>query len=117
MNEAGSRYNARRRKEGFTVKLMRIVAEAAIVGALGFTAFGLGAGVANANPPSPGVAGIPLPQDKPHGEHGDGDGGDWGNRGDWGGGGNWGVPGSWNGGGPFGCISGPVGWGTGFICI
>jgi hypothetical protein len=27
------------------------------------------------------------------------------------------VPGGWNGGGPFGCISGPVGWGTGFICI
>jgi hypothetical protein len=98
------------------MKLMRILAEAAIVGALGFTAFGLGAGVANANPPSPGVGGMPLPQDKPHGNH-DGDGGDWGHGGDWGGGGNWGVPGSWNGGGPFGCISGPVGWGTGFICI
>ncbi|MDT5285839.1 MAG: hypothetical protein QOF88_728, partial [Mycobacterium sp.] len=28
-----------------------------------------------------------------------------------------GVPGGWNGGGPFGCISGPEGWGTGFICI
>ncbi|MDT5188570.1 MAG: hypothetical protein QOI28_821, partial [Mycobacterium sp.] len=49
------------------MKLMRILAEAAIGGALCLTAFGLGAGVANANPPSPGVAGIPLPQDKPHG--------------------------------------------------
>jgi hypothetical protein len=98
------------------MKLMRILAEAAIVGALGLTAIGLGAGVANANPPSPGVAGIPLPQDKPHGNH-DGDGGDWGDGGDGGRGGNWGVPGGWNGGGPHGCISGPVGWGTGFICI
>jgi hypothetical protein len=97
------------------MKLMRTLAEAAIVGALGLTAFGLGAGVANASPPSPGVAGITLPQDKPHGDH-DGD-GDWGDRGDWRRGGNWGVPGGWNGGGPFGCISGPVGWGTGFICI
>jgi hypothetical protein len=100
------------------MKLMKNLAEAAIVGALGLSAFGLAAGVANANPPSPGVAGMPLPQDKPHGNHdGDGDGGNWGNGGDWGRGGNWGEPGSWNGGGPFGCISGPVGWGTGFICI
>jgi hypothetical protein len=35
------------------MKLMKILAEATIAGALGFTALGLGAGVANANPPAP----------------------------------------------------------------
>jgi hypothetical protein len=101
------------------MKLMRIVAEATIAGALGFTAFGLGAGVANANPPSPVVSGAPWAQDGGHG-HGHGGcrddgcwGGNWGDRGNWGGGGDWGP--GWN--GPVGCISGPVGWGTGFICI
>jgi hypothetical protein len=99
---------------------MKILAEATIAGALGFTAFGLGAGIANANPPSPVAAGIPWPQDhEGHGGHwggggGDDNGGNWGNQGDWGGGNNWGGPG-WN--GPIGCISGPVGWGNGFLCI
>ena len=103
------------------MKLMKFLAEATIVGALGFAAFGLGAGVANANPPSPVVAGIPWAQDDGHGRGhwGCGDdgcgGGNWGDQGNWGGGGNWGAPG-WNG-GPIGCISGPVGWGTGFLCI
>jgi hypothetical protein len=102
------------------MKLMKILADAIIAGALGFTAFGLGAGVANASPPSPVVAGIPWQQDRGHGDHGDGGdggnwGGNWGDQGNWGGGGNWGAPG-W-GGGPIGCISGPVGWGNGFICI
>jgi hypothetical protein len=102
------------------MKLMKILAEATIAGALGFTAFGLGAGVANANPPSPVASGTPWAQDEGHG-HGHGDcgddgcwGGNWGDRGNWGGGGNWGNPG-WN--GPIGCVSGPVGWGSGFICI
>ena len=102
------------------MKLMKILAEATIASALGLTTFGLGAGVANANPPSPVVAGIPWQQDRGHGDHGDGgDGGTWGgnggDQGNWGGGGNWGAPG-WNG-APIGCISGPVGWGTGFLCI
>jgi hypothetical protein len=103
------------------MKLMKILAEATIAGALGFTAFGLGAGVANANPPSPVASGTPWAQDGGHGHGHGGDcwdggcwGGNWGDRGDWGGGGNWGG-GGWN--GPIGCISGPVGWGTGFICI
>src|SRR4029077_11921083 len=39
-----------------------IMAGAAISGALGFTALGLGAGVANAVPASPVVAGIPWQQ-------------------------------------------------------
>jgi|ERR1700738_1972627 hypothetical protein len=103
------------------MKLMKIFAKAVVVGALGFTAFGLGAGAANASPPSPVVSGTPWAQDGGHGRgHGGcGDdgcgGGNWGDQGNWGGGGNWGAPG-WNG-APIGCISGPVGWGTGFICI
>jgi len=40
-----------------TMKWMKILAEATIAGALGFTAVGLGAGDANANPPSPVVSG------------------------------------------------------------
>ena len=103
------------------MKLMRILAEATIAGALGFTALGLGAGVANASPLSPVVSGTPWAQDGGHGHGGGGcddgcGGGNWGNQGNWGGGGgNWGAPG-WNG-APIGCISGPVGWGTGFLCI
>ena len=105
------------------MKLMKILAEAAIAGALGFTAFGLGAGVANATPPSPVASGTPWAQDEGHG-HGHGwceDGGCWGgdggDRGNWGGGG-WGGGGNWGGwNGPIGCVSGPVGWGSGFLCI
>jgi hypothetical protein len=61
------------------MNLKRIVAEATIAGALGFTALGLGAGVANAAPVSPDIAGIPWQQDEGHGDHGDGgDHRDWG---------------------------------------
>jgi hypothetical protein len=80
------------------MNLKTIVAEAAVAGALGFTALGLGAGVANAAPPSPVAAGIPWQQDEGHGDHGDwnwGDHGDWGNRGDWGNHGDWGNRGDW----------------------
>ena len=106
------------------MKLTKILAEAAIAGALGFAAFGLGAGgVANASPLSPVASGAPWALDggHGHGHWGCGDdgcgGGNWGgDQGNWGGGGNWGAPGGWNG-GPIGCLSGPVGWGTGFICI
>jgi len=41
------------------VNLTKILAGAAISGALGFSALGLGAGVANANPPAPVIAGVP----------------------------------------------------------
>jgi hypothetical protein len=107
------------------MKLMKVLAEAIIAGALGFTAFGLGAGVANATPPSPVALGTPWAQDG----HGHGHGGDCGDDGCWGGGnwggggGNWGGGGgNWGGGpgwgtGPIGCVSGPVGWGNGFLCI
>ena len=88
------------------MKLMKILAEATITGALGFTAVGLGAGVANAAPPAPAPAGILWQQDRGHG----GDGGDWGHgdgqgdRGGWDNGGNWGYGGNW------GCITGPFGY-------
>ena len=101
------------------MKPIKILAEATIAGALGFTALGLGAGVANANPPSSAASGTPWAQDGGHGRGHWGcgedgcDGGNWGDQGNWGG--NWGAPG-WNP-GLYGCISGPVGWGTGFICI
>src|SRR5258705_12507138 len=49
----------------------KIAAGAAMVGALGFTAVGLGAGTANAAPPAPVVTGVLWQQDRGHG-------GDWG---------------------------------------
>src|SRR5437763_1043233 len=51
--------------------LKKIAAGAAMVGALGFSAVGLGAGIASAAPPAPVVAGILWQQDRGHG-------GDWG---------------------------------------
>ena len=62
------------------MNLKKVVAGAAIAGALGFTALGLGAGVANADPSAPGAVGIAWQQgqqDRGHG-YGDGDHGDWG---------------------------------------
>jgi hypothetical protein len=64
------------------MNLKKIVAGTAVAGALGFTAFGVGAGVANADPSAPVVARMAWQQDRGHG-HGDGDHGDWGDRGDW----------------------------------
>ena len=92
--------------------LKRIAAGAALAGVLGFTAVGLGEGVANAAPPAPTVAGWQLDGHGGHWGHG-GDGGDWGG-GDWGGGG-W-NGGGWNGGGWNGgwgggpCVTGPFGF-------
>ena len=92
------------------MNLKKVMAGAAISGALGFTALGLGAGVANADLASPVVAGIPWQQDRGHGggggNWGHGDGPDWGDRGGWGYGGNWGYAPSW------GCVSGPFGYVT-----
>jgi hypothetical protein len=92
--------------------LKNIAAGAAFAGVLGFTAVGLGAGVASAAPSAPVVAGWQLDGHGGHWGHG-GDGGDWGDRGgwdnggDWGGGGNWGYGPAWN---P--CVTGPFGFVT-----
>jgi hypothetical protein len=84
--------------------LKKIAAGAAMAGALGFTALGLGAGVAKADLSSPVVAGIPWQQDRGHGgDWGHGDRRDWGDRGGWGYGGNYGYGPGW------GCITGPFG--------
>ncbi|PXX08930.1 hypothetical protein [Mycolicibacterium moriokaense] len=87
------------------MNLKKIAAGAAITGALGFAGLGLGAGVANAAPTSPVVAGILWQQDHGHG------GGDWGHgdRGDWGDRGNWGYGGNYDYGPGWGCITGPFG--------
>jgi hypothetical protein len=88
------------------MNLKRIAAGAAIAGALGFTAVGLGAGTANAAPPAPAVAG--WQQD--HGGHWGhrGDGGDWNNGGGyWGDRGNWGPGPGW-----APCVTGPFGFVT-----
>ena len=86
--------------------LKKIAAGAAMVGALGFSAVGLDAGIASAAP-SPAVAGILWQQDRGHGGDagywGHGDGRGWGDRGGWGYGGNWGSGPGW------GCITGPFG--------
>jgi len=75
--------------------LTKIAAGAATVGALGFSAVGLGAGIANAAPPAPVIAGILWQQDRGHGGDGGywghGDGRGWDDRGGWGYGGNWGY--------------------------
>ena len=87
--------------------LKKIAAGAAMIGTLGFTAVGLGAGTASAAPPAPVVAGILWQQDRGHGgdggHWGHGDGRGWDDRGGWGYGGNWGYGPSW------GCITGPFG--------
>src|SRR5258707_11893178 len=92
--------------------LKKIAAGAALAGALGFTAVGLSAGIANAAPPAPAVAGWPQDHDGHWGHDGDGGdwGGNWGNGGNWGDGGNWGNGGNWGPGGG-GCVSGAVGFG------
>ena len=89
--------------------LKKIAAGAAMVGALGFSAVGLGAGIASAAPPAA-AAGTLWQQDRGHGDgggywgHGDGRG--WGDRGGRGYGGDWGYGPSW------GCITGPFGYVT-----
>jgi hypothetical protein len=99
------------------INLKAIVAGATIAAALGFTALGLSAGVANAAPTLPQAPAGPWAQDD--------DGHGWGHWG-WGGDdedggwrGGWGGPGwGWGGvPGPFGCVSGPVGFGWGVGCI
>jgi hypothetical protein len=85
----------------------KFAAGAAMVGALGFSALGLGAGIANAAPPAPVVAGTLWQQDRGHGHDWDDWGHDngrgWGDRGGYGYGGNWGYGGGW------GCVTGPFG--------
>ena len=78
-----------------------------MTGALGFTALGLGGGVANAAPASPVVAGTLWQQDRGHGggdwDWGHGDHRNWGDRGGYGYGGNYGYGPGW------GCVTGPFG--------
>jgi hypothetical protein len=114
------------------MNLKKIMAAVAITGAFGFTALGLGAGMANAVPTSPGTPGTTWPQDGDWWGHGHGHGhghwgggddwhGGWGGGDDWHGGwgGGWGVPGwgwgvpGWGWGGPVAC--GSVGWASGCI--
>jgi hypothetical protein len=85
------------------MKLTKILAGAAIGGALGFSALGLTAGVANADPSSHVVAETLWAQDRGgHGRWGHDDHRDWGYRGDY----DYGYGGY----GPrWGCISGPLG--------
>ena len=94
------------------MNVKRIAAGTALAGVLGFTAVGLGAGIANAAPPALGVAGW---ESEGHGGHwGHGGGGDWGDRGGWGDGGGWGYRGNWGGYGPAWnpCVTGPFGFVT-----
>lgn len=85
----------------------KIAAGAVMVGALGFSAVGLGAGIASAAPSTPAIAGILWQQDRGHGDDGGywghDDGRNWGDRGGWGNDGNWGYGPGW------GCITGPFG--------
>jgi hypothetical protein len=81
--------------------LKKIAAGAAMVGALGFSAVGLGAGTASAAPPAPADTGWAL-------DHGgrwdhDGGGGYWDNRGGWDNGRGWDNGPGW------GCVTGPFG--------
>ena len=99
------------------MNLRATAAAFAVAGTLGFAAVGLGSGLANAAPPLPDTPGIPWQQDG-HG-HGHWHGDDWGGGDDGNWNGNWGGPGwGWGGvPGPFGCISGPVGWGWAVGCV
>lgn len=85
--------------------LKKIAAGAALAGALGFTAVGLGAGIASAAPSAPADAGWQLEGHWGHGGHGGG--GYWGGRGGWDNGGSWGYGPAWN---P--CVTGPFGFVT-----
>jgi hypothetical protein len=93
------------------MNLKRIVAGAAMAGALGFTALGLGAGIANAEPSAPVVSGIAWQDHNGHWGHG-GDGGNWGD-GNWGNGGYWDNRGYWGPGPEWNpCVTGPLGFVT-----
>ena len=97
------------------IALKKVAAAAGIAGALGLGGLAVGAGVANAEPASPG---IPCQHADGWWGHGHGH-GRWGDRDDWGPG-----PG-WYGGGPGwgapvgGCVSasGPFGFVGGNVCI
>jgi hypothetical protein len=103
-----------------TMNLKKLVGAAAIAGALGLPAIGVGAGVANAATPAPSIPGpvhtVQTPADLGpiqaqlvdwHGggrgdcdwgrcdHHGDRDHGGWGGGGGWGDRGGWGWPGGW----------------------
>ena len=85
--------------------LKKIAASAAMVGALGFGAVGLGAGIASAAPSAPVVTGVQWQQDR--GDWGHGDGRGWGHRGGWDN--RWDNRGGWGYGPGWGCVTGPFG--------
>ena len=76
--------------------MQKIGAEAAIAGALAFSAIGMGSGVANADQPVPATSGMTWKLDRGgHGHGGDWGGGDWGGdgwNGGWNGGQQWQAP-------------------------
>lgn len=86
------------------MSLKKVMTGAVVGGALGFSALGLAAGVANADPSSHVIAETVWAQDHGHG-WGHDDHRDWGYRGDY----DYGY-GGYGGYGPrWGCISGPLG--------
>lgn len=88
------------------MNLKKIVTQGAIAGALGFTALGVGAGVANADQPIPSSPGMTWKLDNDDWDDWDDwNRGDW-NRGDWNRGWNGGP--QWNGPGYYG--NGPCVW-------
>jgi hypothetical protein len=84
------------------INLKKIVAAIVMAGTLGFSVFGLGAGVANAKPHVPGPPGPPGP--------GHGHGGDWYDGDGYGPGPgygpNWGIDACMSATGPYGNVSG-----------
>ena len=90
-----------------TMYIQKIAAGAALACVLGFSAVGLGAGIANAAPPAPAVGGWQFDGHGGNWGHG---GGGWGGRGGWDGGGDWGYGGNWGYGPP--CVTGPLGFVT-----
>jgi len=89
--------------------IKKIAAGAAMVGALGFSAVGLGAGIASAAPSAPVVTGIEWQQG-----HGDWDnwghgGRGWDDRRGWDNRGGWDNRAGWGNGPGWGCVTGPFG--------
>ena len=77
--------------------IKRIAAGAAMVGALGFGAVGMGSGIASAAPSAPVVTGVQWQQDRGDWDNWGHDRRGWDNRGGWGYGPGW------------GCVTGPFG--------
>jgi hypothetical protein len=59
------------------VNVTKIGAQSALVGALAFTALGIGSGIANAHPQAPSTPGITWKLDRPHHDDWDNHDDDW----------------------------------------